>query len=79
MSCWKEKLPREAELGGLERKGSTTEAMFSETSGGLLGPTLSSVLQFETAALGLSPMAFLGLPGLTALSRPLSSCEMPCL
>lgn len=54
------------------------EALFSERSGGLLGLILSSVLQFETAALGLSPMAFLGLLSLTALSRPLSSCEMPC-
>lgn len=82
--CWKEELPREAEWRGpqsvgdaalLSRAGESGSRVSRDVSR-LPGLDLSRVLQFETAALELNPMAFLGLLGRTALLKPLPCCEM---
>lgn len=83
--CWKEELPREAKWRGphsvwdaalLPRAGESGSHVSRDVSR-LPGLHLSRVLHFETAALELNPMAFLGLLGHTALLKPLLYREMP--
>lgn len=60
----------------LSRAGESGSRVSSDVSR-LPGLDLSRVLRFETAALKLNPMAFVGLLGRTALLKPLPYCEMP--